>query len=222
MPNPTYQITMRSGPTPGDSYLLEKEQVFLGRDASNEIPIADPEISRRHARFLVRPEGVFLEDLGSTNGTFLNGLRVSVPQVLRAGDVITLGENIVVLFELAKYDADAPVVDAQTHIATPPYEQPQAPQPVHEQPVPETPAYQAPSPPPVAPVPPVYQPVEPAPVYTGQVPEPPKKRKMSTGLLILLIVLIATCVIVSLVLTFMPASWWCALTFNQLPGCPVY
>jgi hypothetical protein len=59
------------------------------------------------------------------------------------------------------------------------------------------------------------QPVALAPIF-----EQPKKGMgwFATLLLVLLIVI----VIVALVLIFMPASWWCALTFNQLPGCPIY
>ena len=57
------QIVMRSGPIPGSSYYLEKAEVTLGRDLSNDIPVPDAEISRRHARFIVKPDCVFIEDL---------------------------------------------------------------------------------------------------------------------------------------------------------------
>ncbi|MGB5986414.1 MAG: FHA domain-containing protein, partial [Desulfobacterales bacterium] len=86
-----FQLTMRSGPVPGKTFLLEKEESMVGRDLANDITITDPEVSRRHARFLMRDDNVFIEDLGSTNGTFLNGERISSPQQLRKGDVITFG-----------------------------------------------------------------------------------------------------------------------------------
>jgi hypothetical protein len=229
MPVQTYRITMRSGPTPGKSFPLESEEMFLGRDLSNAIAIPDPEVSRRHARFVVRPEGVMIEDQGSTNGTFINGVRLSVPQALKNGDVITFGESIVVVFEALAFDPDATVVAGQTHLAS-----------EHMQKLePEVPSW--PVPPPARPVQPVVQPrpvqapvvaapVSPSPapylpvqpVYPTQEPVAQKKKKFPTWLLILLLLAILACVVVSVILIFMPASWWCALTFNSLPGCPIY
>ncbi len=196
MPAQSFRLTMRSGPAPGKSFPLEQEEVFLGRDLSNDIPISDPEISRRHARFLMRADGIVIEDLGSTNGTFINGMRVSAPQVLHSGDVITFGENIVVVFEPASYDPNATVIASQTRMPAPPAQQ------------------QAPKQPPPAPVYPA-----PAPAYQAPVPAE-KKKKFPTWLTILIIMAIVSCVIVSIVLIYMPASWWCALTFNSLAGCP--
>ena len=45
-----YQLIMRSGPTPGAAFLLEGDQITIGRDPTNSITINDAEISRRHAR----------------------------------------------------------------------------------------------------------------------------------------------------------------------------
>ena len=231
MPVQTYRITMRSGPTPGKSFPLESEEMFLGRDLSNAIAIPDPEVSRRHARFVVRPEGVMIEDQGSTNGTFINGVRLSVPQALKNGDVITFGESIVVVFETIAFDPDATVVAGQTQLASEPMQKLE----------PEVPSWPAP-PPPVRPVQSVAQPrpVQ-APVAAAPVPQSPppyipvqsvyptqepevekKKRKLPTWLLILFIVAFFACLVVSIILIFMPASWWCLLTLNSLPGCPIY
>lgn len=196
MPTQSFRLTMRSGPAPGKSFPLEQEEIFLGRDLSNDIPISDPEISRRHARFLMRADGIVIEDLGSTNGTFINGMRVSAPQVLHPGDVITFGENIVVVFEPASYDPNATVIASQTRMPAPPAQR------------------QAPKQPPPAPI---YPP--PAPAYQAPVPAT-KKKKFPAWLTILIIVAIVSCIIVSIVLLFMPASWWCALTLNSLAGCP--
>ena len=104
MAAPIFQLTMRSGPTPGKVFPLEKQEILLGRDLANEIAISDPEVSRRHARFLMQEDNVIIEDLGSTNGTFLNGQRIASPQQLRAGDVVTLGENIVMVFDRSDFD----------------------------------------------------------------------------------------------------------------------
>ena len=236
MPIQNYHLTFRSGPNPGKVYPLEKQELFIGRDLSNDIPVPDPEISRRHARLLLQPDGVFIEDLGSTNGTFINGMRISSPQALHVGDVITLAENIVMLLEADAYDADATVVGGQAYTVAANVQPPTPPQPAY-QPKPPHPAPQQAvpqyTPPPAQPVQPAQQYAAPqkpayvppapapAPVYSGQAPAAPKKR-MATWLIVLLIVLAVSCVIIALILTFMPASWWCALTFNQLPGCPIY
>jgi len=48
----SYQLTMRSGPTPGKVFPVEQQDVRLGRDLASDISISDPEVSRHHARFL--------------------------------------------------------------------------------------------------------------------------------------------------------------------------
>src|SRR5918911_4294507 len=67
--------------------------VVLGRDPGADIVLTDPsnEVSRRHARIVIRGTEAVLEDLVSTNGTFVNGERLDGPYVLRAGDKVKLG-----------------------------------------------------------------------------------------------------------------------------------
>lgn len=141
MPIPNYHLTFRSGPNPGKVYPLEKQEIFIGRDLSNDIPVPDPEISRRHARILLQPDGIYIEDLGSTNGTFLRGMRISSPQALHVGDVITLAENIVMLLEADAYDPDATVVGGQAYTVAANVQPPTPPQPAY-QPKPPQPAPQ--------------------------------------------------------------------------------
>ena len=88
-----FRLVMRSGPTVGKAYPLDKSEMFLGRDLNNEIVINDPEISRRHARLFVQGTSYIIEDLGSTNGTLLNGarLRPHERRVLGEGDTVTVG-----------------------------------------------------------------------------------------------------------------------------------
>ena len=105
-----FQLIMRSGPTPGAAFALEGDQISIGRDSVNEIVINDAEISRRHARLTFQGGKYVLEDLGSTNGTFVNGQRLAGPRVLKAGEVVSFGEQIVMVFEATSFDAGATVV----------------------------------------------------------------------------------------------------------------
>ena len=104
-----YQLIMRTGPTPGAVFALEGDQLTIGRDSTNEITINDAEVSRRHARLTFQGGKFVLEDLGSTNGTFVNGQRLAGPRVLKAGEVVSFGEQIVLVFESSTFDPAATV-----------------------------------------------------------------------------------------------------------------
>lgn len=71
---------------------LADNRIHIGRGLDNDIVIGIPEISRRHAVIFRDGEGVHISDLGSANGTFVNGAPVAEPAVdLRPGDQIVLG-----------------------------------------------------------------------------------------------------------------------------------
>ena len=105
-----FQLIMRTGPTPGATFILEGDQLNIGRDSTNEITINDAEVSRRHARLTFQGGKYVLEDLGSTNGTFVNGQRLAGPRVLKAGEVVSFGEQIVLVFEVTTNDPGATMV----------------------------------------------------------------------------------------------------------------
>jgi pSer/pThr/pTyr-binding forkhead associated (FHA) protein len=67
------QLVTRTGPNPGKTFSLNKPEMYIGRDISNDIVINDAEVSRKHVRLTVQGERYVIEDLGSTNGTFING-----------------------------------------------------------------------------------------------------------------------------------------------------
>jgi pSer/pThr/pTyr-binding forkhead associated (FHA) protein len=68
--------------------------VTIGRSSENDLPLdADEFTSSRHARVEPRRDGVWIEDVGSTNGTFLNGAQLTRPRRLSPGDVIRVGET---------------------------------------------------------------------------------------------------------------------------------
>jgi hypothetical protein len=78
----------------GTDYELDSSQLTVGRGRQNDIALgADEFASARHARFEPRQDGVWVQDLGSTNGTFLNGTRIERPRRLTHGDVVRIGET---------------------------------------------------------------------------------------------------------------------------------
>jgi hypothetical protein len=112
-----YQLVMRSGPMPGTVYPLEGELLTLGRDSGNSIAINDAEISRRHARLSFQGGKYVLEDIGSTNGTFVNNQRLGGPYVLKPGDVISFGEQIALIYESINFDPGATVASPRAAMA---------------------------------------------------------------------------------------------------------
>jgi hypothetical protein len=80
--------------------LLDAEQT-IGRAPTNSIVVPDGSVSSTHARIVRSPEGFFLEDLQSRNGTFVNGERVEARRLLADGDLIRLGK-IILTFNVAK------------------------------------------------------------------------------------------------------------------------
>jgi hypothetical protein len=123
-----FQFVMRSGPTPGVTFPLEGDQLIIGRDSSNSVAINDAEISRKHSRLSFQGGKYVLEDLGSTNGTFVNGQRLAGPVVLKPGDVISLGEQIVLMYDAINMDPGATIASPRAFARmTPP--------PIQQQPV---------------------------------------------------------------------------------------
>lgn len=84
----------------GTRHVLDTERVTIGRQSGCTITIRDTNVSREHAQLRRRPNGWTIRDLGSTNGTKLNGVRVEGEQMLANGDVIMLGA-MKVTFEIS-------------------------------------------------------------------------------------------------------------------------
>lgn len=181
----SFQLNMKAGPNPGQVFVLDRASLSIGRETTNDIVISDADVSRKHAQLTLEGEHYLLEDLGSTNGTFVNGERISGPVALKAGDVILLGDTVELLFEAPSFDS------AATMLAAPP------PPPVVEQAAPAAPE-------------PKVEPVElpPPPVYAEPIPpaEPvaPPKKGSKTGIIIAVgcLVVLCLCVIVVAVAYF--------------------
>ena len=78
---------------------LSSPVYVIGRGLDCEVRLADQSLSRRHARVLVQESGCSIEDLGSSNGTFVNGERLSGEVALAAGDIVHFGEVSAVFTE---------------------------------------------------------------------------------------------------------------------------
>ena len=78
----------------GADVVLNSAPLTVGRGAQNDIELEGDEFaSARHARFEPRQDGVWIADMGSTNGTFVNGKRLDRPRKLAQGDIVRVGET---------------------------------------------------------------------------------------------------------------------------------
>jgi len=86
-------VAVRSDTLAGQRFALDRPKV-IGRSNDADIIIDDSYASEFHLRVGVQEGEVMLSDLGSTNGTYLNGRRVTVPTVIAKGDAIQIGKTI--------------------------------------------------------------------------------------------------------------------------------
>ena len=78
----------------GEEYELDASPLTIGRAGQNDVSIdADEFASARHVRIEPRRDGVWVHDLGSTNGTYVNGVRIDRPRKLVSGDLVRVGET---------------------------------------------------------------------------------------------------------------------------------
>lgn len=94
--NPT-KLQVVDGPNAGQSVPLSDGPILLGRGTDAAIRLDDDYVSTRHARFATNGEQWFVEDLGSTNGTYLGSQRITTPIPIGLGIQVRLGKTIVEL-----------------------------------------------------------------------------------------------------------------------------
>jgi len=118
-------LVANAGPLNGQRWAL-RGPTLVGRDSSCDIVVADRQVSRHHARFSPTPRGVELEDLGSKNGTHVNGQPVRDPVILQDGDVvqIALAQQFVYLSSDATVPLDADEIDFSPYQISPPLQPP--------------------------------------------------------------------------------------------------
>ncbi len=93
------KLVVRRGPNPDHVYTLTSAIVVIGRDPVSDVVVSDPEVSRRHARIFLQEGSFHIEDLRSTNGTYVNGRRINDRTRLASGDILDFGETVRVIFE---------------------------------------------------------------------------------------------------------------------------
>ncbi|HXI58614.1 MAG TPA: diguanylate cyclase [Polyangia bacterium] len=86
-----------AGTAVGEMYKIETEQTIIGRGQKAQIRLMDDGISREHAQLVIQGDRVMLEDLGSTNGTYCNGLKVDRKELVD-GDKILVGSTTILKF----------------------------------------------------------------------------------------------------------------------------
>jgi len=170
-----FRLVMSQGPEPGRTFPLDKDFIRLGRDPGSDIVISDPQISRQHARITRQGDLMMIEDLGSTNGTFVNGMRLTGPHALSSGDVIGLGDAVTLAYYGMDVAATRTLVGRPTVVAPPP-------------------AYTPPPPTPQPPPPPVYAAVPPPPPVAPPVEEEKSRTWLWVGCGCLVLLVIAACV----------------------------
>ncbi len=121
------KLLVTAGSALGAEIRIEAE-LEIGRDAEGEGALGgDLEISRRHARITNTPNGYTIEDLGSSNGTFLNGRAVEAPELLTPGDALELGSTTLFVEQPFEGRAAADPAPEPVETAAPPFEEATAP-----------------------------------------------------------------------------------------------
>lgn len=108
MPREVAMLLVLEGPDPGRRIFVDRPELIIGRDESCDLIIPERQVSRRHARLWLDNDHYFLEDLGSKNGTFVNGQEIKAPRALQDGDEIQVAFCCKLAFVGA--EATAPVV----------------------------------------------------------------------------------------------------------------
>ncbi len=212
-----FVLIMKEGPTPGRRTELSQESrsLLIGRDPACNLVVNDVEVSRRHARLIAQSGGYAIEDLGSTNGTFVNDQRISDIATLQPGSSIRLGDHVLFTYEVVPADEAGTMGTPVKQIKTG-----------------TTPRYMRPPRFPAPPVPPAEA-QEPAPVEEPEpAPAPAVRRRPRRGgirlplftqrwmMIAAIVVILGACAAIFF-FWYIDANYlWCDVFGNLIPACP--
>jgi pSer/pThr/pTyr-binding forkhead associated (FHA) protein len=87
-------VMISQGSQAGMSAALAGGVIMIGRSADCQLILDDDYVSTRHARVVATPNGIYVEDLGSTNGTYVNGQRITAPTTITLVDSVRIGKTV--------------------------------------------------------------------------------------------------------------------------------
>ena len=93
---PTHVLVV-GGDNQGERADLTQAPILIGRGPDAAIRLDDDYVSTRHARVVSGPNGIYVEDLGSTNGTYVNGQRITAPTTITLADAVRIGKTMLKL-----------------------------------------------------------------------------------------------------------------------------
>lgn len=88
------QVSAPSELKPFETNLQRREKIVIGRGTECDVVIQDLKASRRHCQLTRKQDGFLLEDLGSKNGTYVNGERITEPMVLTSTNTFKIGDTV--------------------------------------------------------------------------------------------------------------------------------
>jgi pilus assembly protein CpaF len=91
-----FRLSLQTEGQEPKKFTFDQDEVTIGREPTSDIHLGTSNVSKRHARIVRREGRYFIVDRKSTNGSFVNGARVSTPQVLKSGDRIFIGDYVMI------------------------------------------------------------------------------------------------------------------------------
>jgi hypothetical protein len=123
-PPPNARLVAQQGPEQGQTFAIPRAGLLVGRTPECDVALKDSQVSRQHARLSWRGSRLIIEDLGSANGTLVNGMPISQPFMLSEHDRLQLGDSVFVVQGLMSRELTPTVRNLDAAAAAAPRVQP--------------------------------------------------------------------------------------------------